>query len=189
MQQTKLIESLCLVKQECSQFLSEQIEVPLYKALPNHYDMCCKVKARKQKKSDTLSEIFNKAFESKHYNIRQRAIITYSTPPVLYDSSELFYIFPIDGYKFMYSKEVTNSTRSYKQVIDVLFDRFDNDNDAINIITDLLKFSYSTVLLKEGIDARAEIIFYGIPYYYAIRTDLFPNYAELIVQINNYNTI
>ncbi len=82
---------------------------------------------------------------------------------------ESFYIFPIDGYKFMYSREVENSGQEYKQVFDTLFEQF-GEKIGNEVITDLLRFTYTSKSLHEGITSGSELIIYGIPYFYAIRT-------------------
>lgn len=171
----------------CSQFLHETGNLPLLKSLPVSYSDIQKVKARKQKRSDVVSEVFNKAFNSTWMDLRQRAIIAYPSNPPISEQTEPFYVLPINGYQYMYSKEVTNSTSNYKQMIDVLFEQFSNNYQALDIITDLLKFTYTNTDLIEGIQSQSEIILYGIPYYYAVRVATYPNYQELITTINKYN--
>jgi hypothetical protein len=84
----------------------------------------------------------------------------------------------------MYSREVQDSSLNYRQAIDVMFEQFD-EATAANIITDVMKYTYTSSNLVEGISAKAEIIFYNIPYYYAVRSSLYPDYNTLITQIYN----
>ena len=169
------------IKSECSRFISESKELAIYKALPTTYSDIHKVKVRFKKKADLVSAAFNHAFLHETHKISQRAVFAQS---ILYDNTstdlDMFYIFPINNYKFLYSKEVTNSSSDYKQVVDTIFESFDDVEHATEIITDLLKFSYSSTNLREGITAGSEIIFYGIPYYYAVRASVFPNYTQII---------
>lgn len=169
----------------CSDFLHET-HLPLLKSLPTHYTNIQKVKARKQKKSE-ISEVFNKAFDSTWCDLRQRAIIAHPTNPPIVENTEPFYVLPINGYRFMYSREVTDSTSNYKQMIDVLFEQFSDNIQALDIITDLLKYTYTNENLLEGIQSESEIILYGVPYYYAIKVSEYPSYPELINTINKYN--
>jgi hypothetical protein len=164
----------------CSQFINESEGIPIYKALPNQYSDVHKVKARLKRKTDKITTCFNKAFIQEAINIRQRAVFAYPTAPSLDEGMDLFYVFPIDNYKFLYSNEVTNSDRNYNQVIDTLFETFEDTDTATTIVTDLLKYTYSTSNLHEGLGASAEIIFYNIPYYYAIRVDACSDYKQLI---------
>lgn len=168
------------IQRECSQFIHESNGMPLYKNLPSTYNDVHKVKARFNKRTDNISNCFNKAFESNVFNLRQRAIFAYSIPPVTAENTELFYVIPKNDYKFLYSHEVTNSNSDYKQVIDTLLETFNDTDKAIDIVTDLLKYTYSTKNLYEGIAANAEIIFYGIPYYYAVRVDSNISYKQII---------
>jgi len=174
------VQDLHIIKQECSQFIQESYGIPIHKALPSTYPDLHKVKARFKKKTDEVTDAFNKAFETDVAKLRQRAIFAYSTPPILTEDTDLFYVFPINNYKFLYSQEVTNSSSDYRQVINTLFETFHNTDKAIEIVTDLLKYTYSTENLYEGIVAKAEIIFYGIPFYYAVRVDPNLSYKQII---------
>ncbi len=168
-----------IIQYNCSQFIDESRGVPVYKALPDSYPDIHKVKARLRKKSDSVTSMFNTAFEQEAPNLRQRSIVTNAEPPLLTEDTDLFYVLPINNYKFLYSHEVTDSNNDYKHVINTLLEAFDDANKASEMVTDLLKFSYSTQNLYEGITANAEIIFYGIPFYYAIRVDAW-DYDQII---------
>lgn len=168
------------IRKECSQFILESRGIPIYKNLPTTYPDIHKVKARFKKTKDNVSEVFNQAFSHKTQNIRQRAIISQTHFPMQCESLEAFYVFPKNHYQFLYSREVTNSNSDYKQVIDTLFEQFDDSQKATEIVTDLLKYTYSTQDLYEGLYANAEIIFYGIPYYYAVRVDSNIDYKQII---------
>jgi hypothetical protein len=170
------------LRTECSQFIRESAGLPLYRALPSTNNDFHRVKVRAQKRTDNVSEAFNTAFKSQFYNLRQRAIFAYSSPQLVTESTDQFYVFPIDGYKFLYSKEVTNSNADYKQVVDTLFEKVDDISNATEIITDLLKFTYTNQNLYEGIMAESEIILYGIPYYYAVRMSASSGYSKLVSQ-------
>ena len=169
-----------IIRTECSQFLEESSGIPIHKILPNTYDDIQKVKARFKKKTDDVTNCFNKAFEHEASNLRQRAIFAYTTPPIITEDLDLFYIFPINHYKILYSPEVTHSNSNYKQVIDTLFETFSDINEATDIITDILKYTYSTQNLYEGLTSSAEIIFHGIPYYYAVRVTSEIAYKQII---------
>lgn len=170
-----------LIRSECSQFIIESNGLALYKALPKSYSDIHKVKVRFKKKADLVSAAFNHAFLHETHKLSQRAVFTSaSRPSQLSPDLDLFYVLPINNYRFLYSKEVTNSSSDYKQVVDTIFESFDDVEHATEIITDLLKFSYSATSLNEGIAAGSEIILYGVPYYYAIRTSTFPTYNRII---------
>jgi len=181
---TKEIEVL---KKECGQFLSESEGNPLLKNLSISIHSFHKVKVRKRK-NDTgeFTQTFNEAFESKHPGLRQRAIFANglsSFRPVLDEKTQPCYIFPIDGYKFMYSREVENSGHEYKQVFETLFEQF-GEEKGNEVLTDLLRFTYTSENLSEGIESGSEIIIYGIPYFYAYDvSSAFNGYPGLLSKI------
>jgi hypothetical protein len=169
------------IRANCSLFIAESAGVPIRKALPSSYQDIHRVKVRQQKRSDVITHVFNEAFSDVR-NLRQRAVIAYDEPTIL-ENQEPFYIFPVNGYRFLYSKEVKNSSSDYKQVIDTLFEQFSDMERAAEIITDVVKYTYTNVNLHEGLQAGAEIIFYNIPYYYAVKQSLYPEYKNLITHI------
>jgi hypothetical protein len=127
--------------------------------------------------------VFNEAF-SQVYNLRQRAVITHASP-IIGDQQEPFYVFPINGYKFLYSKEVKDSASDYNHVIDTVFERFASMDHAAEIVTDVVKASYTDTNLLEGLRAGAEIILYNIPYFYAVKQSVYPDYKTLLTHIHN----
>lgn len=169
---------------DCSTFLRESEGRPLYRSLPITYGDFHRVKVRRQKRKDGVSEVFERAFGQEFNNIRQRAVFASPSRPLISEHTEPFYIFPIDGYKFLYSKEVTNSGSDYRNVIDTLVTELGNLNEATDIVTDLLKYTYSTTNLLEGMASGAEVILYSIPYYYAVRADT-NDYYDIVSLINN----
>lgn len=172
---------LQVINQRCSNFIKESQQQPLYKSMPSHYQDVQKVKVRKRNIRDSFVETFNEAFSAEFDHLCQRAIYTYSTLDE--QINDPFYVFPIDGYKYLYSTEVKSSSENYKHVFEMILNQFDNDTGR-EIITDLIKFSYTSTNLYEGIEKGSEIIFYGIPYYYAIRVSSVPQYSDLLTLIS-----
>lgn len=167
---------------DCSSFLRESQSFPVFKVLSSSYDDIQKIKVRKHRQQQTkFSQTFNEAFEHEVRDLRQRAVFTNSQIIEATDDKDLYYVFPKNGYKFMYCTEVTHSTNDYQQVFDSLFEQFENDK-AEQMIHDLLKFTYVRKNLAEGLEKQVEIIFYNVPYYYAARVDAF-DYGELLTDI------
>lgn len=189
-------EELQIVADRCSQFLDEACGLPLLKNLPSDYGDFHKVKVRKRKhkKSDpsgAFAEVFNEAFEDELTNLRERAIFANgegSFEPADKKEFEPFYIFPIDGYQYMYSREVENSSQDYKTVFDAIFEEFGSERGN-DVITDLLKFTYTSDKLHEGIDSGSEIILYNIPYFYAIRAATVDNYENLLKEVEDLQNV
>lgn len=162
---------------ECSQFLTSSYGLPLQKNLPIHSDGFRKVKVRKKKKLNSdFIELFNEVFED-HEDLYQRAIFASSVTPNPIDTLEPFYIFPIDGFKFVYAENVSNTSDTYKEVFDKLMRNLDNVQ-GIEIFLDVLRFNYKKDDLRLGIESGSEIIIYGIPYYYAIRKSIIDDYRK-----------
>ena len=167
------------LKAKCGQYLRESASLPVYKELPKTYNDFHRVKVRQKNFDDKVTEVFNLAFGEEFHNIRQRAIFASGIEPQITEDTEPFFVFPIDGYKFLYSKVVPNSSDNYQQVIDTMFEKF-GDEKAIELVTDVLKYTYVHENLAEGIVSDSEIIFYGIPFYYAVRVSAVPPYGKLL---------
>lgn len=165
------------IRTECSQFLRESAGLPVYRALPVNYNTFHKVKVRFHKRSDSVTEAFNKAFSNEVRNFVPRGIFAQSTITECDDQLEPFYIFPINGYKYAYSKGVKNSNIDFGSVMETLTK---NTSDAFDITTDLIKYTYTRNNLIEGIESGSEVIFYGVPYLYAVRVSDAGLYENLI---------
>lgn len=177
-------EELRILKTRCSQFLEDSNSLPLLKNLPETYGDFHKVKVRKRKGEDDFTETFNEAFEEEHTDLWQRAVFANGLTSFEPEDGdfETFFIFPINGYKYMYCAEVENSSQEYKQVFDNIFEEFGSEKGQ-DVITDLLRFTYVQEELDKGIETGAEIVIYNIPFYYAIRTSSIGDYDALLTEI------
>lgn len=173
------ITELTSLVQQCSQFLEEAGVNPLFKNLPRQYSDFHKVKVRK-KKSKGVDDIFNEAFD--YHALRQRAVIANGIHSFLSEGIGLdpFYVFPIDGYKFIYSEQVQDSSAEYEDVFDSIVEGF-GQAKGNEVITEMLQFTYTNENLSDGIERGSEIILYNIPYYYAVRADI--DYDELLTDL------
>lgn len=179
-------EAITILRTRCSAFLRESQGHPLIRNLSSSYSDFHKVKVRKRKSDDSFTEAFNGAFIEEHYDLRQRAIFAngiQSFQASVDPLQEAFYVFPVDGYKYMYSREVEHSGSEYKNVFEAVFSQL-GDGKANEVLTDLLRFTYTSTNLAEGISHGAEIILYGIPYYYAVRASTYPSYSDLLTSVS-----
>lgn len=176
------IREVQLIQEMCPQYLKESAGLPLFKLLPASRDSFCKVKVRLQKHKDTINEAFDKAFGNQFLNLRQRAIFANPSIPTLTEDVESYYVFPVDGYRFLYNTVVSNSGQEYQAVMDTLVESLVDESQANEIVIDILKRTYSTEQLHEGIQSDSEIIFYGIPHYYAVRTAVVHNYHKTFIK-------
>ena len=188
-QTSQTIEGLKTISEQCSDFINNSDGKPLLKNLPATYENFHKVKVRKRKQrkedSEEFAKLFNEAFEQEMENLRERSVFangertfTESEEP----DQNVFFIFPIDGYEFMYSKEVENSSTNYKSAFDAILEKLGADKGK-EVIAELLKFNYTSDQISEGIQSGSEIIIYNIPYFYAIRKNAEVDYQELITKI------
>ncbi len=161
---------------ECEEFLACGSLRPLQRTLPNSYsEILHRIKVRKRKGQSDFNNTFNEAFTEETHELRQRAVFVNGT---ITENEDLFYILPPNGFKFIYSTEVTNSTEQYRSVFESILSSLDDQADIT--FQDLLKFTYKSENLDEGITSGAEIILYNIPYYYAIKQSTYPDYQELL---------
>lgn len=175
---------LTVIKSECSSFLHESAGSPIYKNITTSSSPISagmfKIKVRHKKSDNTpISMAYNSAFTQ---NLREKAVFAYSNITLCEQNDSLCYVFPKNGYKFLYSKEITHSNEEYKGVLDSLIENVDMDK-AYTIITDMLKFTYTDKNLNEGIQSEAEIILYHLPYFYAVSTKRYPDYNSLLKTI------
>ncbi len=158
---------------ECSEFLERSHGCPLKKYLPETYADIHRVKVRKRQGSDQFNRKFNEAFDKETHLLRQRAVFANGTQAVE-EGQEMFYILPPNGFKFLYSTEVENSSKQYQSVFESILDVDDGET-----FKELLKFTYTSDNLQEGLEAGAEIIVYNIPYFYAVREST-QSYDEML---------
>lgn len=175
--------------EQCSDFIRESQGEPMLKNLPRKYDDFQKVKVRKRKQRtgdpQEFAELFNTAFEDEANNLRERSI--FANGESSFKKSEdankdAFYIFPIDGFNFMYCREVKNSTHDYMNAFSAIMEQVGIDKGR-GLITEMLKFNYVSENIYEGINTGAEIIIYNIPYFYAMRRDSVEDYSTFFEAI------
>ena len=170
------------IKNECSQFLSESNNLPLLKNLPVNNDGFRKVKVRIKRKRNIVIESFNRSF-SEHKELFQRAIFANgeaSFTPSNDSNLEPFYIFPINGYKFIYNPIVENAHANYHTAVNDLLKVVPSYDVAVDMFSKIIKSSYTNENMPEGIKSGAELVLFNIPYYYAIRKTIVDDYNRLV---------
>lgn len=174
-------KAFATIGHQCEAFLEASQGVPVLKNLSTDYSDLQKVKVRKRKRASGFAKVFNEAFDEQFVELRQRAVFANGLVSLTESEAdeEPFYIFPIDGFHYLYSTEVENSSAEYRTVFDAIFETLDADA-AEQTFRDLLKFTYKSTDLREGIESGAEIIIYNIPYYYAVRQSIFESYGEVL---------
>lgn len=173
-----------ILSQECSEFVLESYPYPLLKNLPTTKDGFIKLKIRHKKNKKYLESktfnIFNNALEKYHEKIAFKALYAYPLESLENSvGTEPFYIFPTNGYQYIYNPLVKSSVVEYNNTLSKL----DSDNLEA-VFTDIIRDSYYNKNLKSGIINGSEIIFFNIPYYYAIRKSLIESSYEEFVNSN-----
>jgi hypothetical protein len=132
-----------------------------------------KVKVRVNKQKDEFIKRINDAFEDKRHEFYGSSIFAYSNESLLTKESnrEPFYVFPIDGYKFVYNPQISN----LKEELNV--------PELEDMVEDIVNVSYKTDPLNEALDQDCEILVYNVPYYYAVRKSLVENYYEFFYKL------
>lgn len=170
------------LEKECKEFLARSNGRPLLKNLPIHNDGFRKVKVRKKKNQNSFIKSFNQAFFHEHEDLMLRSVFANgesSFTPAVDGENEAFYVFPIDGFQFMYSPEVKCSTLQYKEMFDRLLETIGYEG-GVRMFTEVLKYDYNFSDFENGITIGAELIIYDIPYYYAIRKSLIEDYQQFL---------
>lgn len=170
----------------CSQFIAESNGLPLYRSLLIKGEHARRVKVRQRRTEGTISEVFNEAFKERSKNIYQRAIFATTEPDQVTESTEPFYVFPLNGYRFLYCKEVHKSNTGFQTAFDTIIEQFGDDGEqaAAEILQDLLTISYVDTNLNEGIFKGSEIIIYNTPSFIAVRCSSVGGYEEAIELIS-----
>lgn len=175
------------LKQHCQQFLLESEGLPLVKYLPKNKDGFCKVKLRHQNKTAmpfvgalneslkgvvSVDNIFNRSLRANGYSGQQLQT----------NDLDLFYVFPIDGYRYVYNPSIQRHERELYESYNVL----SQTESGLGIFQDLIKMVYRNDRLNEAISSGAEVLIYGIQAYYALRATIVSDYEA--VYSANVNT-
>lgn len=168
------------ILQECSDFLKMSQGQPLLKPLPADGPDTRKVKVRKKKTISEVAAIFNEVF-SEPTDLYQRCILANgsSTSIETKPTHDMFFIFPVNGFKFMYSPNVGYMEYEYGERLAELR-KATNLEEGKKLLQDVLEFEYvQNENLLNAIQSGDEIIIYGVPYFYAIRESSVENYSTL----------
>jgi len=155
------------IMRECSQFFEQSTGLTMLKKQHTKYTDFKKVKVRFNNKSQSSKKI-SQAFNEKTNNLIHKAIVCNHPSSILDVDGHLSYVLPINGYKFIYNVEVSNSKKELNNSSNSLYSTIKNDELSDSILSDLVKYTYVDYDLHEGLKANAEIIIYNIPYYYTV---------------------
>lgn len=157
-------EDLQQLKVECSDFLVESQGGPIFKTLPTIKSVFRKVKVR-FRDDEPLTHILDLAFEreTKHISKKLVTVNGLDTYKFSEDHHSDFFIFPINGYKYIYNR-LADSHKNLRNVLEAL----QTNQLPPDVSEELLRYMYVTTELHEGILSGAEIIIYNVPFFYAV---------------------
>ena len=174
------------IRNTCGDFIYST-ESPLIKNL-NMDSLVSRVKIRHHKRNDPFVEVFNDALLKKFgkTNIHQRCIFANGPDSFKKVHNQTpYYVFPIDGFSFLYSRQITDVNEEFRDTLSVLKNSIDS-SEAFSIVHDLLLYTYESSNLEQGIIDGCEIIVYDIPYYFAVNVKSFPVYDQLLHNIRGH---
>jgi len=178
---TNLIEDndtrLREISLNCQQFLEESEGEPLVKWFSSEYPDIHRVKVRKRKTKNQFDSTFNDAFYEHYPSLRQRSVIINKNKS---DGKEPFFVFPSDGFKFMYSPTITDSDKQYGDTFKDITQSLSEDTGK-EIFQDVLNYAYVSDSLPKAIVESSEIIVYNIPFFYVVRCNI--EYTKLLEYI------
>jgi hypothetical protein len=166
---------------ECSQFLADSKGNPILKHLPIPGQGFRRVKVRQKKHIDQFSSTFSEAFYQERKNLLRRAVIARNESTLLPapPGMEPFYVFPRNGFRFMYCQNPEVTTEAYKDILTQMIKAVGTES-GLSVFHEVVKYQYTFSDLDCGIMSGAEVIFYQIPWYYAIRKSLVLDYQKFI---------
>jgi len=170
-----------LLHEECSSFFTMANNHPLYKNLPLTCGNFSKVKVRLKKKlsPQPITGVINTAFKDQYARFRERAVFTQSDKNIvtLSEDQALYYVFPVNGFKFLYNPTIQNTEHQYTVLLKYLSAQYNNEAQAIDTTIDVMSYTYTNSLLHEGMEHHAEIILFNMSHYYCVKATI--NYDEV----------
>lgn len=151
------------ITEHCSDFL-EQCSVPLYVNLRDVYPQVARVKVRKINRSPLLKEAMDSAFPD-YYNISQRCVFARTTLQTAPNRIP-YYIFPINGYQYLYNKQVAEHNNVISDLLGTL-----DETLVPQVASELMQATYCSDSIEEAAAYQSEVIIYGIPKFYAVRVN------------------
>ena len=167
------------ITKECGQFLEESRRKALIKMLPTEGIGFRRVKVRKKDWDSSFISSFNNAFND-YKNLMQRCVLASSEPEEIV-GREPFYIFPVDGYQYLYSPAVESAKNHYEGLFHKISDCV--KEHSVDLFMDILQSEYVSDNIEIALEHNYEIILYDIPYYYAVRKSIVDDYKTLIYDI------
>lgn len=162
--------TLYMIRTKCSSFISESNSLPIFKRLDFTYGTSAKVKVRHSQTFAT-NKVLDEAFGSSIENTIV-PVITQALDHVT-SSDEWYYVFPTNGYKYLYSKYIPDYRYQIATMEAKGVDR--------SLMVESVRESYThKEQLAEGIGSCVEILLYGLQSFYVVSCSQYPSYSSLL---------
>lgn len=162
--------TLYMIRTKCSSFISESNSLPIFKRLDFTYGTSSKVKVRHSQTFATnrvLDDAFSSSIENTIVPVTTQAL-DFVTP-----SDEWYYVFPTNGYKFLYSEYIPD----YRYLIATM----ESKNVDRSVMVEAIRETYTNnEQLSQGIGSSVEIMLYGLQSFYVVSCSAYPIYTELL---------
>ncbi len=168
------------VRKECGGFL-EATTFPFYTLINVYSPPISKIKIRTNQHNErnNFGICLNDSLSNLSRNLYRRTVFTEPMPISETPTTELGYVF-IPG-KFRYFHSTVNHTIR-ENFDDLILKAFNWNVDIFEILTS----AYSTTdSLAECVEKEQEVGFYGMPYFYVVKTRYFHSYEKLLNDILN----
>lgn len=152
------------------------------KSLPKSKEGFARIKVR-HKKTNNFIMALNEYFNDSDPMLGNRCVYAGKPWEVCDSSSELYYIFPPNGFKYIYINNDNFSTRSFSESFNVLYEF--SDQLSKTVLKNALRDSVGCGILSEGLSSNSEVLIYNISYYYAIKCSLVEDYKFMFYNISS----
>lgn len=178
---TKTVD-LNTIKRNCSNFLEQRNEKPVYRRIP-FCGAFNRIKLRFRQSCDVADHVSTTMNEVTNIdNVAKRTVVGYTSP--LTDKKanhDTYYLFIPDGFKCFYPRNFSDSASI--EVIRKTVDELISDPD--DLIETIVKLDYYMGdSVKDIPKTTNEIAFFGVPCFYVVHVDAYETYADLIKDMN-----
>lgn len=155
------------IRNGCSEFLRESQGYPVYKQLSSTHGTFARIKVR-HKPNPIIEQYF--FAEVLNHTKGGKALVETTSQPT--HQNHAYWIFPTDGYKYLFNPAIKDYKSSIKNIIEQTSDD--------QIISELVADQYKSTDLIEALQTDTEILWFKISHFYAVDCSLFQDYSELL---------
>lgn len=170
------------IQTQCSDFLRMSNRIPMKKCLPRSKEGFAKVKVRHKRDTNFITAL-NENFKDRDPILGNRCVYAGGHWQTCDNNSEQYFIFPPNGFKFIYIENDSFSTRNFSDNFNLIYD-FSDDLSRL-ILKNVLQESVGCGTLEEGLSSNSEVLIYNVSYYYAVKCSLVEDYKFMFYNISS----